>query len=440
MSTTPSALSPLEQLTAQQSVAGAPSTQTPPTNLSPLEQLTASTAKQTGNAAPPSSDTWSNWNPDQTLSSYGAATRAAVGGLASDTVDAVKGAANFLKPTPQNDDEQTAFGVAGLGGMYAHRIFSSLKGAVVNPIDIASAIHDINNSKDPTGTYLKIAQKTASQGAGQALTALATEGVVKGVGAVAPKAAGLARDVIQGEDVAQPGTQAAVRSGVQASTEAAGTADESVAANIKSNPIVNGGSTVVDEPLATLREQEQAAYAKVDDAVGFDLKAEKAQLANDQFKLKQLGNTDADVTARGNLTDSINDSQDRITEAEQTLRDGGIDPDEADTLHQQRMAGQDFRKSLVKNTNAGDGSLNVDGLLNDAKNLQNSKFGNRLEQFMGKDGAANYVDQLQKMQKQGASAAKAQSIAKTIGKYVGIGAASAVGLGGVAHLAGKFIP
>src|SRR6266481_3897320 len=58
------------------------------------------------NATPESSDNWSNWNPDQTLSSYGAATRGAIGGLASDTVDAVKGAANFLKPTPQSDDEK----------------------------------------------------------------------------------------------------------------------------------------------------------------------------------------------------------------------------------------------------------------------------------------------------------------------------------------------
>jgi hypothetical protein len=170
--------------------------------------------------------------------------------------------------------------------------------------------------------------------------------------------------------------------------------------------------------MAALREQEKAAYAKVDDAVGFDLKAEKTQLANDQWKLKQLGNTDADVTARGNLIDSINDSQDRITEATQTLRDAGIDPGAADTLHQQRMAGSDFRKSLVKNTNAGDGSLNIDGLLNDAKNLQNNKFGNRLEQFMGPDGAAEYVSQLKKMQAQGASAANAQRIAKLVGKWV----------------------
>lgn len=257
------------------------------------------------------------------------------------------------------------------------------------------------------------------------------EGAADVGGAAEPEAAataepGIVKQVLQGAKAAQPGTQAAVRSGVQASSEAAGTADESLAANITNTPIVNGGNTVVDEPLATLREQEQAAYNKMDETAGFDVKAEKEQLANDQYKLKQLGNTDADITQRGNLIESINDSQDRIAEASQKMQDAGIDPSTADTLHQQRMAGQDFRKSLIKNTNAGSGDLNIDGLLNDAKNLQNSKYGNRLEQFMGKDGAAKYVDQLQQMQKLGASAVKANKLAKLVGGWAAGGVVGGV--------------
>jgi hypothetical protein len=50
--------------------------------------------------------------------------------------------------------------------------------------DIPAAIHDINQSPDPLGTYAKVAQDTAGQGAGQALTALATAGVAKGSKAV----------------------------------------------------------------------------------------------------------------------------------------------------------------------------------------------------------------------------------------------------------------
>jgi hypothetical protein len=115
---------------------------------------------------------------------------------------------------------------------------------------------------------------------------------------------GLLQQVIKGEKVAQPPAQAAVRQAAGASGEA---------------PILQGNTTVLDEPLANLKQQEQAAYKQVDDAAGFDLKAEKASLSNDQYKLAQLGNTDADIAARGNLTEAIN-SQDRIAEAEENSK------------------------------------------------------------------------------------------------------------------------
>jgi hypothetical protein len=355
--------------------------------------------------------------------------------LVDDTLDAVKGAVSFFNPIPQSDGEQAAtaaFGSAGLGGMYVYRMLSSMSPvarAAIHPSEIGAAIHEINQSKDPTGTYLKIAQRTASQGAGQALTALATEGVVKGVAKAAPavseavaEAAGktknVAKQVIQGEKVAQPGATTAVRQGVQSSTEATSTADESLTANLQNQPLVQGHDTFMDEHLSTLKENEGTAYKKMDETAGFDVKAEKQQLANDQYKLTQLGNTDADITQRGNLTESINDSTDRIADAETKMKEAGVDPKSADGIHQQRMAGQDFRKSLIKNTNPADGSINVDGLLKDAKTLRFGKYGDRLQQFMGKEGADTYVSQLEEMQKMGAHAMKVQNLAKWLGKYV----------------------
>jgi hypothetical protein len=212
---------------------------------------------------------------------------------------------------------------------------------------------------------------------------------------------GILQQVIKGEKVAQQPAQAAVR-------QAAGASEET--------PILQGNTTVLDEPLANLKQQETAAYKQVDETAGFDLKAEKASLANDQYKLAQLGNTDADITARGNLTEAINDSQDRIAEAEAKLEEAGIDPKAADTLHQQRMAGIDFKKALVKNTNP-DGSVNVDGLLTASKNLRFTKYGDRLQQFMGSDGADEFMSQLQQAQDLGAHAMKAQAIAKVIAKW-----------------------
>jgi hypothetical protein len=326
--------------------------------------------------------------------------------------------------------------VGGIGAMYAHRLIEGLKetGVSLHPLQIAGAIHDINQSDDPLGTYLKIAQKTVAQGAGQALTALAGEGVIKGATAgkgvvtagkgVVTEPEGIVQQVVKGKNVAQPGAQAAVRQAVQA-----GVGDESVAANIESQPLVSGHSTLLDEHLSNLAESEKATYKKVDDAAGFDVKAEKAQLANDQYKLKQLGNTDADVTQRGNLIESINDSEQRIADAETKMKDAGIDPKAADAIHQQRMAGQDFKKSLVRNTNPADQSVNVQGLLKDAKNLRFSKYGDRLEQFFGSTEAADdYMSKLTEMDKLGAHAVKARWV-------VGITAGLLAGGGTTAKLA-----
>jgi hypothetical protein len=246
---------------------------------------------------------------------------------------------------------------------------------------------------------------------------------------------GFVKQVVEGKNVNQPGAQIAVRSGVRASTEAAGTADEAMAAHIENQPLLSGNQTVVDKPLSALKTQEQAAYDKMDEIAEFDVKAEKAQLANDKYKLQQLGNTDADITQRGNLIDSINDSESRITEAEQKMKAANIDPRTADAIHQQRMAGQDFKKVLVKNTNP-DGSVNVDGLLKDSKNLRFNKYGDRLGQFMGNDAAETYMSELQEMQKLGAHAVKARWIAGILGTLALGGSTVAK----IAHIGAALVP
>lgn len=232
---------------------------------------------------------------------------------------------------------------------------------------------------------------------------------------------GLVKQITKGKAVEQPGAQNAVRTAVQASADDAGTANDAMAETIKSQPIAKGGSTILDDHLNALAKMEKAAYKQVDDTVGFDLKAEKAQLANDQYKLSQLGNTDADITQRGNLIEAINDSTDRITEAQNKLKAAGIDPDAADAIHKQRMAGVDFKKVLVRSTQP-DGSVNVDRLLAQSNNLRYSRYGDRLQQFFGsKEAADSYIDQLTKAQRLGVHALKAQRLAWDIAKWVGGG-------------------
>jgi hypothetical protein len=82
----------------------------------------------------------------------------------------------------------TAGALRGAWDAARHPI-DTVKGMAALPAQAAqvpAAIHDINQSVDPTGRYLDAAQDTASQGAGQALTALATAGAAKGVADAAP--------------------------------------------------------------------------------------------------------------------------------------------------------------------------------------------------------------------------------------------------------------
>jgi hypothetical protein len=108
----------------------------------------------------------------------------------------------LTQPTDKTDQEYTRYtGPAGVAGATIKGLDDVARGAlsgtwntVRHPIDTAksiadlpsqaaqvpAAIRDINASPDPTGTYLNAAQDTASQGAGQALVALAVPPVARG--------------------------------------------------------------------------------------------------------------------------------------------------------------------------------------------------------------------------------------------------------------------
>ncbi len=111
------------------------------------------------------------------LQSVGRGVRSAIGGIAS-----------TLDPRIQPGDEGIAgVSVPGVPDFLARPVLRTLRGVATTgqqATQIPRALHDINQSPDPLGTYAKAAQETAGQGAGQALTALAFEGM-RGV----PKAA-----------------------------------------------------------------------------------------------------------------------------------------------------------------------------------------------------------------------------------------------------------
>jgi hypothetical protein len=92
--------------------------------------------------------------------------------------DAAKGSYQTIIKPPETPTEEKI----GLLGPVALPLYRMLRGAGHTASDatqIVGAVHDINASADPTGTYLKAAQETAGQGAGQALLALGTEGAAR---------------------------------------------------------------------------------------------------------------------------------------------------------------------------------------------------------------------------------------------------------------------
>lgn len=218
----------------------------------------------------------------------------------------------------------------------------------------------------------------------------------------------IVQKVMKGKGVAQAPAQQAIRSSVGASAD---------------TPILQGDQTIVDEPLNALETAKKTAYSKMDKAAGFDVKAEETQLKNDLYKRQQLGNTDADVAQRAKLDASITDSQQRLADAQGKMSAAGIDPNEAKTLNTQWKAGQDIKKIIVKNTSADGTTVKVDSLLNDLKKAQFSKYGNRVEQFLGTDAGGKLMGDLMQAQKVGASAVKMQTIAKRIALVAGTGAA-----------------
>lgn len=107
---------------------------------------------------------------------------------------------------PTNKEEWAIFLAGGPPALMSYRTGKGLVDTGKQAAEVPAAIHDINQSADPLGTYGQVAGRTAGEGAGQAIVALATEKA----GEVSPtKATAPVRAVIRGANKAlekAPGT------------------------------------------------------------------------------------------------------------------------------------------------------------------------------------------------------------------------------------------
>jgi len=202
-----------------------------------------------------------------------------------------------------------------------------------------------------------------------------------------------------------------------------------------STPILEGPTSVADDLLAKTGVQKDSAYRRIDDTVGFDLKAEKQKLSDTRYAIKQPG---ADVKG---LQDEIDASTRRIADANKVLVERGIDPKQADQLNTAWEATKTFKNDIVRST-ASDGTINVKQLLTRGKNARfNPRYGDRLAQAFGagdasagKAIAVEYMSGLEAAQKAGVDAFKAQRFKLWLAGILGGAAITGAGVKGVEAL------
>jgi hypothetical protein len=225
--------------------------------------------------------------------------------------------------------------------------------------------------------------------------------VMKGVKAIkgGEEGPGLVKQIIKGKDVAQEPAQAAIREATGASGDAT---------------LLEGNKSIVDKPIANIFAKERAAYAQQDKVAGFDMKSLHDKLDATEEQIRNLTETEEDVAKEAKLEKSRTAIMDKIQEAKGRLRQAGVDPEQAEGFYKQRKAAEDFKKVIVQQASSDGQSVNVDGLLESAKKLRFNKYGDRLEQFMGTDGANQFMQKLQDAQKLGVHAVKMRWIAASL--------------------------
>jgi hypothetical protein len=347
------------------------------------------------------------------LSSYGNATLSGLQSVARGVRDAVKAPIDLVSPA--KDTNEKAVSNISSAALPIYRLLRGFGHSAGDAMQLSAAIHDINQSADPVGTYAKAAQETAGQGAGQAMTAAATEGLIKSVPKVAGAAADAGKQVMQGADVVQPEVQAAART-------AAGGAPGSL-------------REVLSDPIAQAKTARDSIYDAYDKASGVNRQELEQRLSNTQDQISKLTGTPADMKKLARLQDAEAGLKRTLKWSDQRASIAGVDIDEANSANIRFRALQDLEKNVFKNQNVVEGntaqggaeSINVDNAIKELQKMKdNEKFGGpRLDQALGAGNGDKLLTQLRQYQAVGVHAMKTQALAKAIGIYAGLPVAGA---------------
>ena len=223
---------------------------------------------------------------------------------------------------------------------------------------------------------------------------------------------GVVKQVVKGKSVEQEPAQAALR-------EAAGSGEPSLRESLT-------------KPIAESEAKADALYKQIDES-GVDVKAMNRKLQNTNRQLKTLTDTPEDQAMEAKLEQSRTGLMDKIKES-------GVDPKlikQADAQFRQSRALADVEAKIFKNPEIVEGNskfgteetVNVDKAIKALEKLESSKYGARVEQAFGKEGANELKSKLYAAQRQGVHALKMQQVAKWVAGIVGAGTvAKGVGL------------
>lgn len=247
--------------------------------------------------------------------------------------------------------------------------------------------------------------------------------------AAAEAAPSLASKIIKGAKVAQPKAAGAIRTAASAATEVP-------AVQPLSLPLV------LDQPIDATEAQAKSLYSQIDAASGTDMKALREKLANTEYNIRNLGDTEEDRALEAKYEASRTGLINKIEQAKQDAIKAGVDPgtlDQADAMYKKAQALRDVQKifqtpsNIYGSARAGqEEMINVKPTVQALQKLQYAdKFGSsRLEQALGEQNANALLGKLYQAERLGQSAIRAHNIAK----WIGITGAGAVGAGTVADI------
>jgi hypothetical protein len=373
------------------------------------------------------------------LTSYGNATLSGLQSIGRGVRSAVQGTADLFS-TPKDNTEKTISTISPI----ALPLYRTLRGAghsVNDAAQITGAIHDINDSADPLGTYAKAAQETAGEGAGQALTALAAEGIIKGV----PAAKGTVENVNKaiGRKTINPKViQEPLQEGIKSTIE--DVADDAGVSKPTSRSIRN----VVQETADRIYDKSKAQYQVLDEATGGRFQRFNEKLEAGRKQLMNLSGSEEDVAKEASILKGQQETEAAMQEAFDEARAKGIDPqliDEANANFKKSQALYDLDIAIKKSTEGAHPELSSPELVEDSPETVNPQKlssrinslydSGRLQDALGEKGANDLFDHSLKNLSDYKKVMRNRKVALTAGKY----GAGVLGLGAAGHYVGHLL-